>query len=224
MGTLIEGKIESGIIKKGGSFTMMPNRDKVDIAALYGETEEEIPMAVCGDQVRMRIRGVEEEDILPGFVLCSPKRPVHCVSAFEAQIRILELKSILSAGFNCVLHVHSAIEEVTFAALLHKLEKGTGRKSKKAPPFAAKGQSIIARLEVIGGAGAVCVERFEDYPQLGRFTLRDQVRRQLSPSLRLTYDHKLIITSDRVKPLPLERLRSCSLMELGTCLLSKKQS
>ncbi|KAI6898629.1 hypothetical protein KC334_g9630, partial [Hortaea werneckii] len=31
-----------------------------------------------------------------------------------------------------------------------------------------------ARLEVIGGAGAVCVERFEDYPQLGRFTLRDQ--------------------------------------------------
>jgi peptide chain release factor subunit 3 len=176
MGTLIEGKIESGIIKKGGSYTMMPNRDKVDIAALYGETEEEIPLAVCGDQVRMRIRGVEEEDILPGFVLCSPKRPVHCVSAFEAQIRILELKSILSAGFNCVLHVHSAIEEVTFAALLHKLEKGTGRKSKKPPPFAAKGQSIIARLEVIGGAGAVCVERFEDYPQLGRFTLRDQVR------------------------------------------------
>jgi peptide chain release factor subunit 3 len=30
-------------------------------------------------------------------------------------------------------------------------------------------------LEVIGGSGAVCVERFEDYAQLGRFTLRDQV-------------------------------------------------
>ena len=28
--------------------------------------------------------------------------------------------------------------------------------------------------EVTGGAGSVCVERFEDYPQLGRFTLRDQ--------------------------------------------------
>jgi peptide chain release factor subunit 3 len=34
--------------------------------------------------------------------------------------------------------------------------------------------SIIARLEIIGGAGNICVERFEDYPQLGRFTLRDQ--------------------------------------------------
>ena len=176
MGTIVEGRIESGVIKKSSSLIMMPNREEVSVAALYGESEEEINVASCGDQVRIRVRGIEEEDTLPGFVLCSPKRPVHCVSAFEAQIVILELKSILSAGFNCVLHVHSAIEEVTFSALLHKLEKGTNRRSKKPPPFAAKGQSIIARLEVLGGAGRVCVERFEDYAQLGRFTLRDQVR------------------------------------------------
>ncbi|MCJ1313572.1 translation termination factor GTPase eRF3 [Agyrium rufum] len=174
MGTMIEGKIEAGVIKKGNTYVLMPNREEVSISAMYGETEEEINSASCGDQVRLRIRGAEEEDILPGFVLCSPKRPVHKVSAFEAQIVLLELKSILSAGFNCVLHVHSAIEEVTFAALLHKLEKGTGRKSKKPPAFASKGMSIIARLEVIGGAGSVCVERFEDYAQMGRFTLRDQ--------------------------------------------------
>jgi peptide chain release factor subunit 3 len=174
MGTLVEGKIEAGVVKKSMALTMMPNRDKVEVAAAYGETEEEVAAAQCGDQVRLRLRGIEEEDILPGFVLCSPKRPVHCVSAFEAQIRILDLKSILSAGFNCVMHVHSAIEEVTFAALLHKLQKGTNRKSKVPPSHAKRGDSIIARIEVIGGAGSVCVERFEDYPQLGRFTLRDQ--------------------------------------------------
>lgn len=203
MGTIIEGKIESGVIKKGLTYIMMPNRDEATVAALYGETEEEIQAATCGDQVRLRIRGVEEEDILPGFVLCSPKRPVHCVSAFEAQIVLIELKSILSAGFNCVLHVHSAIEEVTFAALLHKLEKGTGRKSKKAPAFAAKGQSIIARLEVIGGAGAVCVERFEDYPQLGRFTLRDQVGHVLIHS-----DMRILTISSRAKQSLLARSRN----------------
>lgn len=175
MGTVIEGKIEAGVIKKGGNYVMMPNHDEIFIAALYGESEEEIRQATCGDQVRIRIRGVEEEDLVPGFVLCSPGRLVHCVSAFEAQIMLLELKSILSAGFNCVLHIHSAIEEVTFATLLHYLEKGTGRKSKKPPPFGKQGQSIIARLEVIGGAGVVCVERYEDYAQMGRFTLRDQV-------------------------------------------------
>ncbi|KAH7069657.1 P-loop containing nucleoside triphosphate hydrolase protein [Paraphoma chrysanthemicola] len=174
MGTMIEGKIESvsGIIKKENKYLMMPHRNLISISALYGEQEDEIPAATCGDQVRIRLRGVEEEDILPGYVLCSPKRPVHCVSQFEAQVVLLDLKSIMTAGFNCVLHVHSAQEEVTVSALLHKLEKGTGRKSKKAPGFATRGMSIIARLEVTGTAGSICVERFEDYPQLGRFTLR----------------------------------------------------
>ncbi|KAF2767305.1 hypothetical protein EJ03DRAFT_158533 [Teratosphaeria nubilosa] len=174
LGTMIEGKIEAGVLKKEIKYLMMPSRAEIQISALYGETEDEIDKAVAGEQVRLRIKGAEEEDISPGFVLCSPKRPVHCVAAFEAQIRLLELKSILSAGFDCVLHVHSATEEVTFAALLHKLEPKTNRKSKKPPGFAKQGMNIIARLEVTGGAGSVCVEKFEDYPQLGRFTLRDQ--------------------------------------------------
>ena len=172
---MVEGKIEAGVVKKGMSLIVMPNHEKVEVAAIYGETEEELNIAQSGDQVRIRLRGIEEEDLFPGFVLCSPKRLVHCVTAFDAQIRILDLKSILSAGFNCVMHVHSAIEEVTFTELLHKLQKGTGRKSKVPPSHAKKGDSIIARLQVTGSAGAVCVEKFEDYAQLGRFTLRDQV-------------------------------------------------
>lgn len=182
LGTMVEGKIESGILKKENKYVMMPNRQTISLSALYGETEDEIPVATCGDQVRIRLRGIEEEDILPGFVLCSPKRPVHCVSAFEAQIVLLDIKSILSAGFNCVLHVHAAQEEVTFTTLLHKLQKGTNRRSKKPPGFAKRGDSIIARLDVTGAAGNICVERFEDYPQLGRFTLRVRISIRLSPN------------------------------------------
>lgn len=194
MGTIVEGKIESGVVKKGMTLVMMPNNTKVEVAATYGETEDEVNAAQCGDQVRLRLRGIEEEDILPGFVLCSPKRLVHNVTAFEAQIRVLDLKNILSAGFDCVMHVHSAIEEVTFAALLHKLQKGTGRKSKVPPSHAKRGDSIIARMEVIGGP-SVCVEKFEDYPQLGRFTLRDQV------NFSATTSHKVTLTQHpRDKP------------------------
>jgi peptide chain release factor subunit 3 len=205
MGTIIEGKIEAGVVKKGMTLIMMPNRQNVDITAVYGETEDEVAVAQCGDQVRLRLRGIEEEEILPGFVLCSPKRLVHCVSEFEAQIRILELKSILTSGFNCVLHVHAAIEEVTFAGLLHKLQKGTNRKSKVPPTHAKKGDSIIARMQVIGGAGAVCVERFEDYPQMGRFTLRDQVRMLHLPPDAPLWEQYDGLTCYRVKPLPLAR-------------------
>ncbi|SPN99034.1 probable translation release factor erf3 [Cephalotrichum gorgonifer] len=191
MGTMVEGKIEAGVVKKGMGLTMMPNKNQIEVMAVYAEAEEEIGIAQCGDQVRLRLKGIEEEDILPGFVLCSPKRLVHNVTEFEAQIRILDLKSILTAGFNCVIHVHAAIEEVTFAALLHKLQKGTGRKSKLPPTHAKKGDSIIARMQVIGGAGSVCVERFEDYPQMGRFTLRDQ-----GQTIAIGKITKLITTTD----------------------------
>ncbi|KAL7275071.1 translation termination factor GTPase eRF3 [Rhizina undulata] len=173
MGTVIEGKIESGVIKKGSNLFMMPGRTPIEVVAIYAETEEEIATASCGDQVRLRVRGIEEEEVVPGFVLSSPKKPIHCVTAFEAQIHILDLKNILTAGYNCVMHVHTTIQEVTFATLLHKLEKGTGRKSKKPPAFAAKGQAIIARLEATSGS-SFPIERYEDHQQLGRFTLRDQ--------------------------------------------------
>jgi peptide chain release factor subunit 3 len=118
LGTMIEGKIESGVIKKDIKYLMMPNRVETTISALYGETEDEIPNATCGDQIRLRIKGIEEEDIMPGFVLCSPRRPVNCVSTFEAQIVLLDIKSILSAGFNCVMHGKCHYDHATLNSLL----------------------------------------------------------------------------------------------------------
>lgn len=171
LGTVVEGKIESGHIKKGQNLLMMPNRVSVEILTIYNETEAEADNAYCGEQVRLRLKNVEEEDVSTGYVLTSTLHPVHTVTKFEAQVAIVELKSILSSGFSCVMHVHTAIEEVNFVQLLHKLEKGTNRKSKKAPAFAKQGMKIIAVLET---TEPVCLETYEDYPQLGRFTLRDQ--------------------------------------------------
>jgi len=114
MGTIIEGKIESGSVRKGSPALIMPNKSSIEILGVYTEADEEMAVATSGDQVRLRLKGVEEEDISVGFVLCSPKVPVHVVSAFEAQVAIIELKSLLSAGYSCVMHVHTAVEEVTF--------------------------------------------------------------------------------------------------------------
>ena len=45
MGTMIEGKIEAGVVKKENKYILMPNRDEISISALYGETEEEVSLA-----------------------------------------------------------------------------------------------------------------------------------------------------------------------------------
>ena len=64
LGTMIEGKIEAGLVKKGENYIMMPNREAISTSAVYGETEDELPSAACGEQVRIRLRGIEEEGML----------------------------------------------------------------------------------------------------------------------------------------------------------------
>ncbi|KAJ7047395.1 eukaryotic polypeptide chain release factor 3 [Mycena alexandri] len=173
MGTIVVGKVESGRMRKGDSLILMPNKDAVEVAAIYNEMEEEVNLALCGDNVRIRLRGVEDEDISPGFMLTSPSKPIHAVRQFQAELAILEHKSIICAGYSAVMHIHTLSEEVTLPALLHYFDKATGRKSRKPPQFAKRGQKIVALIET---AAPVCVERFADYPQLGRFTLRDEGR------------------------------------------------
>lgn len=112
MGTIVVGKIESGHLVKNDTLLLMPNKNTIEVAAIYNETEEEINKALCGDNVRIRLRGVDDEDISPGFVLTSPLRPIHAVRQFEAQLAILEHKNIICAGYSAVMHIHTLAEEV----------------------------------------------------------------------------------------------------------------
>lgn len=115
MGTIVVGKVESGLLKKGDTLALMPNKDTVEVSAIYNEMEDEVTQALCGDNVRIRLRGVDDEDISPGFVLTSPEKPVHAVRHFEAQLAILEHKSIICAGYSAVMHIHTLSEEVTLS-------------------------------------------------------------------------------------------------------------
>jgi peptide chain release factor subunit 3 len=115
MGTIAVGKLESGHLRKGDTLLLMPNKDEVEIAAIYNELEDEVNLAVSGDNVRIRLRGVEDDDISPGFVLTSPQQPVHAVRQFEAQLAILDHKNIICAGYSAVMHVHTLAEEVTLS-------------------------------------------------------------------------------------------------------------
>jgi peptide chain release factor subunit 3 len=115
MGTIAVGKLESGHLRKGDMLLLMPNKDEVEVAAIYNELEDEVNVAVSGDNVRIRLRGVEDDDISPGFLLTSLQRPVHAVRQFEAQLAILDHKNIICAGYSAVLHVHTLAEEVTLS-------------------------------------------------------------------------------------------------------------
>ena len=115
LGTVAVGKIESGHVRKGDTLLLMPNRTQVEVATINNELDEEVNAAVSGDNIRIRLRGVDDEDISPGFVLTSPRKPVHAVRQFEAQLAILEHKNIICAGYSAVMNVHTLAEEVTLS-------------------------------------------------------------------------------------------------------------
>lgn len=171
MGTVVMGKSEAGFVKKGDSLIVMPNKTPVKVAALWRD-EEEVNAARPGENLRLRLSGIEEEDISAGFVLSSRFNVVPVVTQFEAQIAVLELlehKPILTGGYKAVLHIHSVVEECEITKLIAMIDPKT--KEKKKTKFVKSGAICIARIAV---EKSICVEAFDAVPQLGRFTLRDE--------------------------------------------------
>lgn len=91
-----------------------------EVVGVFSEQDEEMKHAVCGDNVRLRLKGVEEDEISAGSVLCDPKHAVKTVTSFEAQLIILEHKNIICAGYNAILHVHTCVEEVSVGVCLNE--------------------------------------------------------------------------------------------------------
>lgn len=170
MGTVVLGKLESGSICKGQQLVMMPNKHNVEVLGLLSD-EVETELVAPGENLKLRLKGIEEEEILPGFILCDPNNLCHSGRTFDAQIVIIEHKSIICPGYNAVLHIHTCIEEVEITALICLVDKKSGEKSKTRPRFVKQDQVCIARLRT---AGTICLETFKDFPQMGRFTLRDE--------------------------------------------------
>ena len=77
----------------------------------------------------------------------------------------------MRTSFQAVLHVHSLFEECEITALLAKIDMKTREKVKA--KFVKSGAVCIARVAV---EKPICVELFDQVPQLGRFTLRDEGR------------------------------------------------
>ena len=172
MGTVVMGKVEFGSVREGDSLLVMPNKDQVKVVAVFID-ENRVRRAGPGENLRIRLSGVEEEDILSGFVLSSVANPVPTVIEFVAQLQILELldNAIFTAGYKAVLHIHSVVEECEIVELLQQIDPKTKKPMKKKVLFVKNGAVVVCRVQV---TNTICVEKFSDFPQLGRFTLRSE--------------------------------------------------
>jgi len=130
-----------------------------------------------GDNLRVRLQGITESQLRPGYVLCGSAAdgpPCNTTREFDAKLTIMEHKSIICGGYTGVLHLSALVEEVTLVRLIKSLDKKTGKVTNegKAPKFVKSGDNCIARFRV--DSGSICAEKYTDFSALGRFMLRDE--------------------------------------------------
>eukprot|EP01087_Luapelamoeba_hula_P019413 TRINITY_DN6422_c0_g4_i1.p1 TRINITY_DN6422_c0_g4~~TRINITY_DN6422_c0_g4_i1.p1 ORF type:complete len:542 (-),score=120.48 TRINITY_DN6422_c0_g4_i1:290-1915(-) len=170
---IIQGKVESGSVRINQKVMLMPGK-KVGKVTFLGTDLKEVRVARPGENIRISISGLNDDHVRSGFVICDEEKAITPVPQFEAQIAVIDLlphKPILSPGYGAVFHCHTIVEECSIKLLLHEVDRKTGAVAKKKPAFVKKNSMVACRIEV---AQPVCIETFKDFPQLGRFTLRDE--------------------------------------------------
>ena len=59
----------------------------VTVNTIYRD-DVEVTAAKGGENLKLRLGGIEEGEIQQGFVICTKQAPVPCVTRFKAQLQV----------------------------------------------------------------------------------------------------------------------------------------
>jgi elongation factor 1-alpha len=169
VGTVPVGRVETGVLKKGDKVVFMP-------PAVVGEVRSiemhhtQIEKAEPGDNIGFNVRGVNKQDIKRGDVVGHPTNPPIVAEEFTARVFVVWHPSAITVGYTPVIHAHTASIAAKITEIVAKLDPRTGKEVEKNPQFIKAGDSAIVKFQPIK---PMVVEKFSDFPQLGRFAMRD---------------------------------------------------
>jgi hypothetical protein len=91
MGQLcVNGKVEAGTLRKNDKVIIMPAKLTTEIIEILVD-EVAVDMVKPGENVLVKLKTLEEEDLHQGFVICAAEAPCKKTQVFDAQIAVLEL-------------------------------------------------------------------------------------------------------------------------------------
>ena len=169
VGTVPVGRVETGVLKKSDKVVFMP-------PAVVGEVRSiemhhtPIEKAEPGDNIGFNVRGVNKQDIKRGDVVGHPTNPPTVAEEFTARVFVVWHPSAITVGYTPVIHAHTASIAAKITEIVAKLDPRTGKEVEKNPQFIKAGDSAIVKFQPIK---PMVVEKFSDFPQLGRFAMRD---------------------------------------------------
>ncbi|AKA73541.1 translation elongation factor EF-1 subunit alpha [Saccharolobus solfataricus] len=169
VGTVPVGRVESGVLKVGDKIVFMPAGKVGEVRSI--ETHHtKMDKAEPGDNIGFNVRGVEKKDIKRGDVVGHPNNPPTVADEFTARIIVVWHPTALANGYTPVIHVHTASVACRVSELVSKLDPRTGQEAEKNPQFLKQGDVAIVKFKPIK---PLCVEKYNEFPPLGRFAMRD---------------------------------------------------
>ena len=169
VGTVPVGRVETGTMKPNDKIIVMPSGAVGEIKSI--ETHhQEMPSATAGDNIGFNLRGIEKKDIKRGDVLGTPDNPPNVAKEFRAQIIVINHPTAIAPGYTPVMHCHTAQVAATISAFESKINPATGAAEEENPKFLKVGDSAIVRIRPVR---PTCIETFQEFPEMGRFALRD---------------------------------------------------
>lgn len=169
VGTVPVGRVETGVLREGDRVIFVPSGKIGEVRSI--ETHHvRIKEALPGDNIGFNVRGLSRTDIRRGDVAGPLDNPPTVISEFIGQIVVVYHPTAIAAGYTPVLHIHTATVPVKFVELIAKINPRTGEVIEDHPSFLRTGDIALVRLQPLK---PVVAELYSEFPQLGRFAIRD---------------------------------------------------
>jgi len=172
VGTVPVGRVVTGVLKVGDSIVIMPPGLKGEVKSI--ETHHTaIEKAEPGDNIGFNVRGIAKQDVKRGMVVGHPDSPPSVAKEFIAQIFVVYHPTAIATGYTPVLHTHTAQVATTISEIISKIDPRTGQVVEDHPKTIKTGDAALVRLKPLT---PLCIETYKEFPELGRFALRDSGR------------------------------------------------
>ncbi|MEM0480849.1 MAG: translation elongation factor EF-1 subunit alpha [Candidatus Aenigmatarchaeota archaeon] len=169
VGTVPVGKVESGRLKVGDTVVFEPPGVKGEVRSIEMH-HQPMQEALPGDNIGFNVRGVAKTDIRRGDVAGHPNAPPTVAKEFIAQVIILNHPTSIAAGYTPVFHIHTATVAGRIVEIIAKIDPKSGQVVQEKPEFIKVGDAARIRVQPLK---PVVVEKFSEFPALGRFAIRD---------------------------------------------------
>lgn len=169
VGTVPVGRVETGVMKVGDQIIIMPSGNRGEVRSI--ETHHTmIPEAGPGDNIGFSVKGISRSDARRGDVIGLVSDPPSVVKEFIGQIIVIHHPTAIATGYTPVLHSHTVTMACTFTELIQKIDPRTGQVVEEKPDYLKTGDGALVKFKPLR---PIVIEKYTDFPPLGRFAIRD---------------------------------------------------